>query len=337
MGVRLASEPIKRAALVAGFDFVGMCPAVEPPHLRAYLEWLAKGMHAGMDYMGRTKAQRSSPQSLLEGAKSILAVGLNYAQDDSLSVEVGKVAKYAWGRDYHRVVRKKLKAVAGWAEAAYVGLRTRVCVDSAPILERDYAWLAGLGWYGKNTCLINTKRGSWFFIGLLLLSEEFESDKPAVGGCGTCRLCIEACPTGALVMEKGREIAVLDANRCISYLTIEHRGEFTREQEKMLNGWIFGCDVCQDVCPFNKPRANQPMRAARTKEKDFAPRRQNAAPDLDWLVRADGDGFSREYSGSALMRAGVEGMRRNAKAILGFRREHRARAKRRAGVGFETR
>ncbi len=300
-----------------GFDIVGICPAVEPPHYASYLEWIRSGWYGEMYYMARSCHLRKAPQSLLKGAQSILCVGLNYYQPLPPAEEgSGRVSRYALGRDYHKVMRKKLKRVAQWAEEEYPGLRTRICVDSAPILERDFAWLAGLGWFGKNTCLINTYRGSYFFIGLLLLSEEFESDLPAVGDCGHCRRCIDACPTGALVYEEGDKMARLDATKCISYLTIEYRGEFTSEQKKMLQDWVFGCDICQEVCPFNRPRAHQPLRSQPTCEEDFAPRKGLVNPPLQWLANISDREFMQMFAGSAVMRAGPAQMRRNARAIL---------------------
>ncbi|MBA3725777.1 MAG: 4Fe-4S dicluster domain-containing protein, partial [Armatimonadetes bacterium] len=194
-------------------------------------------------------------------------------------------------------------------------------VDSAPILERDYANLAGLGWFGKNTCLIDSKRGSWFFIGLLLLDKEFEPDASAVGSCGTCRLCIDACPTGALVLGHGRPVAVLDSSRCISYLTIEHKGLFSQEESDMLHGWLFGCDVCQEVCPFNQPRGNQPMRARPTAEPDFEARPMNETPDLAGLADISAEKFAEAYAGTAFMRAGAARMRRNAQAFVQARNQ----------------
>lgn len=311
----LPSAPLKKAALDAGFDLAGICPAIEPPHFREYLKWLSHGMHAGMSWLARSRELRSSPTNLLEGCKSILAVGLNYAQDPSLAGAGPKVAKYAWGRDYHKVVRAKLRKTVRWLGSNNPEVHARICVDSAPILERDYAWLAGLGWFGKNSCLINTERGSWFFVGMLLMDAEFECDEPASGGCGTCRACIDACPTGALVVRDSSPVSFVDSNKCISYLTIEHKREFTDELEAMLNGWVFGCDVCQDVCPFNNPRPHHPLRAKKTEEPDFTPRKQNVSPDREFLSKSDDTEFRKLYSGSALMRAGARRMRRNTRAL----------------------
>lgn len=309
------SDSLKRVALSEGFDTVGVCPSVEPPHIQAYFDWLNGGNHAGMSYMESSREQRSSPQALLPGAKSILAVSLNYNNGEGAANGNGKVARYAHGRDYHKVLKKKLHRIAEWAESEFPQIKTRACVDSAPILEREYASLAGLGWFGKNTCLIDSVRGSWFFIGLLLLDQEFEPDKPSVGSCGRCTACIDACPTGALVWNGG-QVAVMDSSRCISYLTIEHSEEFTNEQANMLNGWVFGCDICQEVCPFNQPRESQPSRAEKTRETDFASRLESQLLDPNWLAEADDENLMTKFAGSALMRAVPNRLRRNARALL---------------------
>jgi epoxyqueuosine reductase len=281
------------------------------PHLSEYVAWLEKGYHGEMEYLREHLPLKTHPENLLPGVRSVVAVGLNYNQPNRTVPGRPRIARYALGRDYHKVIRTKLRRLAEWVEANAPGAKCRPCVDSAPIFERDYARLAGLGWFGKNTMLINSKRGSWFFIGILLTTAEFESDAPAVGGCGTCSKCIEACPTGAIVFEDGRW--QIDARRCISYLTIEHRGEIALQTA----GWTFGCDVCQEVCPFNHPRPNAPLRAALTSEPDFLqPRPWPSLQELANLEEAEWDELTR---GSAVRRAGLEGLRRNAK--LGLRGE----------------
>jgi epoxyqueuosine reductase len=306
----LPSEPLKEAALAEGFDSAGVCDARAPSHLDAYLDWIDRGLHAGMGYMKSSRPLRSGPNGLLNGVRSILAVSLNYNQEVDESQP--RVARYALGRDYHKVLRGKLKRIAKTAESLHPSLLARPCVDSAPILERDFAQQAGIGWFGKNTMLIDSKRGSWFFIGLLLLSELFEADEPAKGGCGTCHACIDACPTGALVMEPGRPVAVIHSERCISYRTIEHRGELPGDT----HGWLFGCDVCQEVCPFNEPRAAAPMRASLSAERDFRPKDANRSPDLAAISLLDRESFVEMYGGTAFMRAGLDRLKRNAEAIL---------------------
>jgi epoxyqueuosine reductase len=318
--VRQSAERLKRAARDEGFELVGVCDAVPPPHLDAYLSWVAAGRQAGMGYMERNAHVRADPALLLPGAKSILAAGMNYAPPPSIALpKTGRVARYALARDYHKVLRGKLRKVGESLSSDHPESTWRVVVDSAPILEREYAHLAGLGWFGKNTCLINTKRGSWFVLGFLLTDVAFAADEPAIGGCGTCTLCIDACPTGALVVQPDRPVCVVDSNRCISYLTIEHRGVFSDGQREMVGEWLFGCDVCQEVCPFNQPRESQPLRAAETTEADFFPRPENVLLSAEEVLAMDEREFVKRFAGSPLMRAGYAGMRRNAAATLTVR------------------
>lgn len=298
-----------------GFDAVGVCEATPPPHLSAYRDWIARGHHAGMEYLREHLDLKTDPKMLLPGAQSIVAVARNYLPAPSGQPQDPKIARYALGRDYHRVLRPRLRQVGEWLVARFPGSRYRVCVDSAPIMERDYANLAGLGWFGKNTCLIDSRRGSWFVIGLLLTTVRLPPDAPAVGGCGTCTQCIDACPTGAIVCEDGRW--QIDARRCISYLTIEHEGPIPDELAAQTDGWVFGCDVCQEVCPFNQPRSSQPERARITDERDFHPR---AWPETARLAEIGREEWDRLTQGSAVRRAGWEGLRRNAAYALRFRR-----------------
>ncbi|GIV03469.1 MAG: epoxyqueuosine reductase [Fimbriimonadales bacterium] len=309
------SDEIKGQALEVGFDLVGIAPAAPAPHFTAYLEWMEKGYHGEMEYLVRHARLREGVGQVLPGARSVVAVGLNYNQPLPAQLPA-KVARYALGRDYHKVVRKGLATVGKWLEERLPDARWRVCVDSAPVLERDYAQLAGLGWFGKNTCLINSQRGSWFFLGLLITTAELVPDEPAQGGCGTCRLCLDACPTGALVLREDAPIAWLDARRCISYLTIEKRTAFTEEEKDLLHGWLFGCDVCQEVCPFNHARQRQPLRARTTSVPDFEPREATTAFHLAELAQIPEEEFRKRYAGTAWMRAGAAGIRRNAQALL---------------------
>ncbi len=306
---------MKAFARAQGFDLVGICRADPPDSLAHYDAWLAKGYHGTMEYLARHRLIRSDPKHLLPGAQSVIALGLNYAQDPPLeAADRPKIARYALGRDYHRVLRQKLRPLAKRLEET--GAKTRICVDSAPIPEREYAHRAGLGWFGKNTCLIDSHRGSWFFLGLVLTTLELEPDAPAEGGCGTCKRCVEACPTGAIVHEAGRW--QIDARRCISYLTIEHRGEIAPELSDRLEGWTYGCDICQEVCPFNAPRASQPLRAAPTQERDFLTWRD--WPNLEQLAQISEEDWDRLTQGSSTRRAGHAGWRRNAR--LNLRKSH---------------
>jgi epoxyqueuosine reductase len=275
----------------------------------AYKRWLAKGYHGSMDYLDRQAPLKAHPECLLPGVQSVVAVGLNYYRPRVETPGQPKIARYALGRDYHKVMRAKLKRLAAWIHAHEPGSESRPCVDSAPIFERDYARLSGLGWFGKNTMLIDSRRGSWFFIGLLLTTLRLPSSAPAVGGCGTCSRCVEACPTGAIVFEDERW--QIDSRRCISYLTIEHRGAIADDLESRLEGWTFGCDVCQEVCPFNAARDSSPMRSQLTSEPDFlADRPWPSLRELADLSREQWDELTR---GSAVRRAGLEGLRCNAR------------------------
>jgi epoxyqueuosine reductase len=307
-----SSLVLKIEARRLGFTTCGVAPAVPAPHLEAYRQWLAQGNHATMRYLEEHLPLKAHPERLLPGVRSVVAVTLNYAQPNPPVPGQPRIAKYAQGRDYHKVLRGKLKRLGQWIESVEPGAVCRPCVDSAPVFERDYARLAGLGWFGKNTMLIDSKRGSWFFIGLLLTTAEFPADAPAEGGCGTCRRCIDACPTGAIVFRDGRW--QIDARRCISYLTIEHRGEIAPELAAGMGDWTFGCDVCQDVCPFNQPRANQPLRAATTTEPDFLARRE--WPSLVELAQIAEPQWDEVTRGSPVRRTGVEGLRRNARINL---------------------
>lgn len=306
------SNSLKVEAHRLGFDLVGVCDVIEAPHLQFYEEWLGRGFHGSMEYLERQVPLKSSPIELLPGANSIIAVGLNYHQHNVWEAGQPRIAAYALGRDYHRVLRGKLKKLATWVEREFPGAQCRACVDTAPIFERDYAHLAGLGWFGKNTCLIDSKRGSWFFLGLLLTTVSFQADTPAIGGCGSCRKCIDACPTGAIVFEGGRW--QVDSTQCISYLTIEHRGHIEISLKEKIGKWTFGCDVCQEVCPFNQARESQPQRAQQSSEEDFL--RRKDWPSLVELAQMDDSQWDALTRGSAIRRTGLAGFRRNVQINL---------------------
>lgn len=307
------TERLLAEAEKLGFDPCGVTAAFKAPHSQMYGSWLDRGFHGEMEYLREHQTLKVHPESLLPGVRSILAVGLNYRQENSADEGMPRIASYALGRDYHRVLKGKLRKLAAWLAAEVPGSNSRPCVDSAPIFERDYARLAGLGWFGKNTMLINSQRGSWFFIGLLLTTAQLDPSQPAIGGCGTCQECIKACPTGAIVFEDGRW--QVDARSCISYLTIEHRGEIPESLRPKLKDWTFGCDVCQEVCPFNHPRENAPLRARNTQEAEFLATRQ--WPPLTELANISYEDWDHLTQGSAVRRTGWAGLRRNAKINLG--------------------
>ncbi len=312
------SLKIKQLVVEAGFDLVGVCSASPSKTWHAYREWLDLGFAGEMDYLHRHADLRSDPQSLLPGVKSIIAVGLNYYQPVAHVSGQTRVARYARGRDYHKVMRGKLRRLVEVFSISDFRLENeelenqktqienrpafRICVDSAPILEREFAQRAGLGWFGKNTMLIDSKRGSWFLIGLILTTLEIEPDEPAVGGCGTCRACIDACPTGAIVNQNDRW--QVDARTCISYLTIEHPAG----ADGRVGDWTFGCDICQEVCPFNQPRASQPLRAQPTREPAFLAKTALVDVPLSQIVSLSRDEWDLATRGSPIRRAGYEGL-----------------------------
>jgi epoxyqueuosine reductase len=302
------AQAIKDRARALGFERVGVGPATPAPHADAFARWLDAGYAGDMAYLARTRVERADPRRLLPGARSVVAVALNYAPPDPAPSDWQPVARYAWGRDYHDVMRPKLADLAAFIqEKAGPGVRSRAAVDTSAVLERDLAARAGLGWIGKNTNLLSPELGSYFFIGIILTTAPLEPDSPQPDRCGTCTACLDACPTRAFVAPN-----VLDARRCISYLTIEHRGDVAADLAGGLGDWIFGCDVCQEVCPWNRkvPPTREP---ALTPPAPLGP--------LDALLDLDDDGFRARFRGSAIWRAKRRGLVRNVALTLGSRRE----------------
>lgn len=299
------SDLVKQLAIEAGFSTVGITPAVPiGDALDAYYEWLEEGFAGEMGYLHDHFPLKVKPQSILPSAKSVVVVTANYNQVPSSSP---KIARYALGKDYHRVLRSMLSGLAKRFQEVDPESEWRACVDSAPIMERAYAQMAGLGWFGKNTMLIDSRRGSWFFLGILLTSLELAPDKPSTGGCGSCTKCIDACPTGAIVQINGRW--QVDSRRCISYQTIEKKGEL----EVDTAGWLFGCDICQEVCPFNEPRESQPLRATITSIERFLDR--TPVPPAESVAEMSYEEWDAMTQGSAMRRTGYDGLRRNARAV----------------------
>lgn len=302
------SRAAKSEALSLGFALAGITSADDLVEDEArYQEWLDRGDHAAMVYLEKKSTMRSRPRELLEGARSALCLAMPYSPSSTepLPEGHGRVASYAWGRDYHNVIRKKLKKLVLKLTAELApGSRALAFVDSGYLLERALARRAGLGFVGKNTMLISRRWGSNFFLSSILWTEELVPDEPIKPGCGSCRLCIDACPTGALA-----EPFRLDARRCLSYLTIEVRGEVPPGSPEKTSGWIFGCDECQTVCPYN--RQGWPAVPA-----EFAP---SSGPGptlvLEDILGMDEATFRKLYSGTPLMRAKYEGMLRNAGRI----------------------
>lgn len=305
---RTATAEIKRQAQTFGFEAVGIATLEPIPHAATLDQWLAAGFAGTMRYLHRQAPLRRHPSDILPGARVAVVTSANYRHHSPLvaSATRARVAQYAWSTDYHRVLGPRLERVAAVVRERVPGSRTRCHLDAGPVPERELAQRAGLGWIGKNTMLIDPRRGSFTFLGVVLTDADLVPDVPfAADRCGSCRACLDACPTEAFV-----DARMLDARRCIAYLTIEHRGEFAPTERSRLGDWVFGCDVCQDVCPWN-------IRfAAPTDDAELAPRVELTAPDLMDLLDATPSDFARRYGDSAFVRARADGMRRNAAAVL---------------------
>ena len=301
---------IKERALELGFHKVGIVPAAPLTVERGRLaEWLRRGYHGEMSWMARDAERRTDPRLVMPDARSVVVVALNYFtphdHDSADDTARGKISRYAWGDDYHDVVGGKLKELLAWIKDECPGAEGKTCVDIQPLMDKAWAVRAGLGWIGKHTNLITRDYGSWVFIGELLLNLELQYDAvEAEDHCGTCTLCLEACPTGAIT-----EPYVVDSNRCISYATIELRApEIPETVAANLDGWLYGCDICQDVCPWN--RFEQP-----TGESRFEPRPDNISPNLSDLLALTHDDYAVRFRHSAIKRAKLAGLQRNARAL----------------------
>jgi epoxyqueuosine reductase len=326
------TESIKREARALGFDAVGIArvgeqdplpvPARQPsipdqPPLLPFsalllsrlTEWLRRGYQGTMAWMGRTPERRADPRLVLPGCRSIVSVGLNYLTEHRADERpgYGRVARYAWGRDYHKVLGDRLTQLEQAIHRLVSDAVTRSYTDTGPIMEKAWAERAGLGWIGKHSNLVSAEHGSWLLLGEILTTLDLEPDEPAADLCGSCTLCIQACPTNAIA-----EPYVVDATRCISYLTIEWRGEggtISPELQRGMGNKIFGCDDCLDVCPFN-------LRAEPTQEPAFQPTTLTVAPQLNTLAGMSDEDFSREFRHSPIRRAKPDGLRRNVSIAL---------------------
>lgn len=313
---------VLREAGVLGLERVGVARADASDQMAFYRAWLEEGHHGEMGYLARPDAvaRRADLRRTLEGLRSVVVVADPYPHADPPGVpddpSRAVIARYARGADYHDVLGEKLHGLLGRLRAAAPGVEGRAYIDTGPILERDLARRAGLGWQAKNTMLIDPGRGSWFFLGVLLLDAEVEPDAPfAEERCGTCRACLEACPTGALLGRGEAGAPVMDARRCISYLTIELRGPIPRALRPLVGNRVFGCDICQEVCPWNLSFAEV------AKEVAYSARAELDGPALvelaGRLLSMSGKGFQREFAGSPLQRAGRKGLLRNVCVALG--------------------
>jgi epoxyqueuosine reductase len=314
----LTADQIRELARRAGFELAGVAAAVPAEDRERYHSWVAAGRAGRMGYLtDRRAVVRDDPRNLLPSARSVICVGKLYQTPWPHSTrfhdeDCAWISRYAWGDDYHDVVRRGLEQLDRLLrESAGAEYESRICVDTAPLLERSYARLAGLGWIGRNTCLINQAQGSWFFLGELLVSLEIPPDSPPPDRCGTCMRCVEACPTAAILPGQG-----LDATLCISYFTIELRGEIPEEHRAGIGSHVFGCDICQDVCPWNG-------RAPVTDDPAFAPRR--FAPRLEELAAISEEEFRTMFRGTPVTRARYSGFLRNVAIAMSNTRNEKFR------------
>ena len=319
---------VKQAAHQAGFELTGIAPTRDFPELNYFSDWIEAGYAGEMKYMqSRNEAgqfKRASLHSTAPWARSVIVCGINYNTAHPYSTQLndsdrGWISRYAWSReDYHEAVMRRLRVVETCLQnyisdrgrdarttATEPPLQTRCYVDTGPLVERVYAKYAGVGWIGKNTCILNQKLGSWLFLGVILTSLELAPDLPAPDRCGTCTRCLDACPTNAFIAPYQ-----LDSNKCISYLTIEKRGPIPEEMREGIGRHVFGCDICQDVCPWNR-------KAPATGAAEFQPREGLVNPALDWLAEMTAEEFREKFRGSPIRRTKRTGLRRNAAIAMG--------------------
>jgi epoxyqueuosine reductase len=317
----LSSRWVVSRALDLGFDVAGVAAAFPVPTLNAYRTWVSCGYHGQMDYLARRDRvlRRTNPDIILPGVRAVVCVGLNYYQNEPVhpalgQVGRGRISRYAWGVDYHDLMLPRLEALMSRISAASPGASHRCYVDTGPVLERAYAARAGLGFIGKNSCLISPIFGPWLFLGEILTTAELEpTDAESPGDCGPCRRCMYACPTDAIIAPY-----IVDARKCLAYLTIEYRGAIAENLRPLLGDRVFGCDACQEACPWH--------RFARvTKEPQFRPRpRFDVAPHLAGLAGLSPEAFRQRYGGRPIARARRDGLARNAVVALGNWGDRRA-------------
>jgi len=305
------TNSIKEKAYGLGFSLVGISPVGDFPESQYYKKWLNKGYEASMDYMSRNEEKRQDVRNLIPGAKSVISCAINYNTNYPYSTSnqnpnKGWIARYAWGDDYHLVLKEKLNELKIYlSENGCSGEDDRVYVDTGPVLERMYAKYSGIGWIGKNTCLINQEIGSWLLIGEIITTIELEYDTLAAERCGTCTKCIDSCPTDAITNPYE-----IDSSKCISFLTIENKEGIPREYRKQSGNNIFGCDICQDVCPWNGESKTG-------NEKSFLPRQGLFEPELRTLAGLDQQQFSKLFKNSPIKRSKRRGFLRNVLVAIG--------------------
>ena len=313
----MTPDDLKQRAAELGFDLCGIAPATAHKELAFLREWLARGYAGEMDYLERTADRRTDVRQIMASARSVICLGTLYNTDRPYSTEMADasaalIARYAWGDDYHEIIQRRMESLIAWMrERGGAGFEARGYVDTGPVQERVYAQHAGLGWIGRNTCLINADLGSWLFLSEIICSLPLAPDPPALDQCGSCRLCLDSCPTGALV-----ESHVLDSTRCLSYLTIELKNAIPIPHRSALDRHAYGCDICQEVCPWNAQPASSEDRAT-----PWLPRAAFDGRTLAELWSTTDVELRRSLKGSAMTRAGIRRLRRNVAVCAGATRD----------------
>lgn len=316
--VNLTSEAIKERARELGFDLCGIAPAESFPELSFFRQWIDRGYAGTMGYLPRSAERRSDVRTVVPSARTVIVTGTLYNAGQPYSTQRndatrGEVARYAWSRDYHHVIGERLNTLLNWMHEHHSEpFDARAYVDTGPVQEKVYAQYAGVGWIGKNTCVINPELGSWMLLGVVVCSLPLEPDTPSLDQCGTCTLCLEACPTGAFAAPHE-----LDATKCLSYLTIEYRGSIPEAQRAAVGNHIFGCDICQEVCPFNASPVN-------TTDPAWSSRQELNLTSLIELWRRSDAELAAYIGETPMTRTGVNGLRRNLAVALGNSGDQRA-------------
>ena len=305
------TERVKRRALEIGFAGVGIARAEKCSGEFAHLEeWLKRGYQGSMRWMERNGSKREDPSAIVPNARSVVSVAMNYYTDTQHATDPGdgKISRYAWGDDYHFIMEERLDRLQAFLIKEVPGSNCRRYVDTGPVMDKAWAVRAGVGWLGKHTNVITREYGSWVFLGEIITDIHLVADQPIEDFCGTCTACLDACPTGAIV-----EPYLVDSNKCISYLTIEHRGTIPGDLSPKFENWVYGCDICQDVCPWNKFQKV-------TTNESFRARPDNVAPPLEELASMPQEEFSKRFKRSPVKRTKLQGLRKNAKAVLESKR-----------------
>ena len=305
--MKITNEIVHHKAATLGFDLVGFSNAeVLTEEIQKFNSWLDKGFQSGMSYMEGNLDMRQDVSIILDGAKSVISLGVNYYSEGefSNSPDFGKVSRYAWGKDYHLVMWEKLDQLITELKEIDPEFEAKSYVDTGPVMDKVWAERGGLGWVGKHSNIINQQIGSWFFIATIITNYDFDTSPIVTDHCGSCTACIDACPTDAIV-----EPYIVDANKCISYLTIENKGEIPKEFKGKFEGWIFGCDICQDVCPWNKKFSTESM-------VDEFRSTENKEIELTTVNELTNSQFKKKYLSSPISRARLKGLKRNAEFLL---------------------